>query len=214
MSVSHVNSRGDLGTELSTPKALVRYYTTKNKNASCQNGDYSFKIHESHAEKYRCRQSLWLCGIRDEIKIIHVDSWCWLKEGLTEQNKKNNHVKQPLLLPLRVWWLAQANISRLYSCQRRCRIFHLKDSWLLPLCWMYCVRCICQDDKHTLFYSPSWQTVYFQHTACCFMSESKLHVDCSILISRRLRLARIKSGKPFISKSRSLKNAFCVLQTI
>ena len=50
----------------------------KKKKASCQNGDYSFKIHESHAVKYGCRQGasalVALVGYEMKLKMIHVDS--------------------------------------------------------------------------------------------------------------------------------------------
>lgn len=42
------------------------------KKASCQNGDYSFKIHESHA--VTASALVALVGYEMKLKMIHVDS--------------------------------------------------------------------------------------------------------------------------------------------
>lgn len=52
---------------------------------------------------------LRLCGICNEIKMIHVDSWCRLKEGLTGKEQKKNTF----------WVTTPSSVKSLQTCSNK-----------------------------------------------------------------------------------------------
>jgi len=131
--------------------------------------EISFKLHESHALK---RASS--CGITWNTQwekysdglIVHLLeelSWCWLKKGLTEKEKN-------------IW----SNSSLFFEGSF---MFLLLGRW--PSVAGCTVWYVCQDDKPTLWSSPSWHKVYFQNTWCfllnpvvfCFKKRMRISLD-------------------------------------
>lgn len=141
MSISHVNNKSDLGTVISAPRHWLD--TPKNKNASCQNGDYTCEICESHVVTYGHREGSALYGfvgrgMKWKVCETLVFDVLLLKEGLTEKNPSNNNILSSHSL------LVYANVSRLWARKHvECPSSISDDSWpaapLLNVLWAVCL---------------------------------------------------------------------------
>lgn len=173
VSVSHVNSKRDLGTEISTREASLRRDSAKNKRILVK---MEITVSQSKSQAVKVSPHFSLLKKRGVKCILIFSDRRIIKNLQIRRNKKmkRQHQQHKLLLLLGVWSLDSWDGSSLVVGTL---LFFWGTAgrlpWTLRHAWW-------QARPH--WYSPCWQNARLQPTAFCFMSESKLRVDCSILI--------------------------------
>lgn len=144
-------------------------------NASCQDGDYSFQVHESHAVKYRHRRLLCLFHeTRNEVKMISSSSWCPLTGGLkTTWGGGRRKASAPSSFGSLVTWLMRREQVWWSKPQR----FFLKDSWLAAL--MFDVLCA---GMFVMMISPPAQSMLAERlfSTHCMLFHVRIKTACGL----------------------------------